>query len=120
MAGRRAALPPTGAEPPAAPAPPAPAIPAHRGEAAMPKPAPGERFPRSRFLEASTLGLGGVIGAIVSIPPLVMALGPAFGKQWKHRVDIGPISNFPEGVWKLATFFVDPRLGEVTRRTAYI
>src|SRR5205814_6870545 len=43
------------------PAPAAPPIPANRGEAGMPQPAPGERFPRSRFLEASTLGLGAVI-----------------------------------------------------------
>src|SRR5437764_9515624 len=42
----------------------APAIPADRGEAAMPEPAPGERFPRSVFLEYSTLGLGAVIGGI--------------------------------------------------------
>src|SRR5690348_11617280 len=47
----------------AEPAPPTAApIPAHEGEAAMPEPEPGERFPRSRFLEASTLGLGAVIG----------------------------------------------------------
>jgi Rieske Fe-S protein len=98
----------------------APAVPATAGEAAMPQPQPGERFPRSRLLESATLGLGGVIGAIVSIPPLVMALGPAFGKQFKHRVDLGPLSNFPEGEWKLATYFIDPQLGEVTRRTAYI
>jgi len=85
-----------------------------------PEPEPGERFPRSRFLEGATLGLGGVIGAVVTVPPLVMTLGPAFGKQGKHRVDLGPLTNFPEGQWKLATFFVDPKLGEVTRRTAYI
>ena len=98
----------------------APAIPAQEGEAAMPAPRVGERFPRSRFLEGATLGLGGVIGAIVSIPPLVMALGPAFGKQWKHRVDLGLITDFAEGKWFIAHFFVDPKLGEVTRRTAYI
>src|SRR6476646_3965987 len=34
-----------------APAPDTPAIPANEGEAAMPEPAPGERFPRSVFLE---------------------------------------------------------------------
>src|SRR5436190_11632376 len=98
----------------------APAVPAHVGEAAMPEPAPGERFPRSRFLEASTLGLGGVIGGIVTIPVLGMALAPAFGKQGKHYADRGSIDNFPEGDWKIAHFFLDPNQGEVTRRTAYI
>jgi Rieske Fe-S protein len=95
-------------------------IPAGVGEAALPEPAPGERFPRSRFLEGATLGLGGVIGAIVSVPPLVAVLGPAFGKQWPHNIDLGPISNFPEGKWFIVHFFVDPKLGDVTRRTAYI
>src|SRR5438045_6673090 len=51
----------------------APAVPADVGEAAMPLPAPGERFPRSKFLEASTLGIGGVIGGIVTVPGLGMA-----------------------------------------------
>ena len=81
-----------------------PAVPAHVGEAGMPEPAPGERFPRSRFLEASTLGLGGVIGGIVTIPVLGMALAPAFGKQGKHYADLGSIDNFPEGDWKIAHF----------------
>ena len=98
----------------------APALPAAVGEAAMPKPAPGERFPRNRFLEGATLGLGGLIGAIVSVPPLVMALGPAFGKQWKHRIDLGPLSNYAEGKWFIVHFYADPGLGEVTRRTAYV
>jgi Rieske Fe-S protein len=98
----------------------APAVPAQEGEAAMPAPAPGERFPRSKFLEGATLGLGGVIGGLVTVPVVGMALAPAFGKQGKHRVDLGPLSNFPEGEWKLATFFADPDQGEVTRRTAYI
>jgi Rieske Fe-S protein len=98
----------------------APAIPATEGEAGMPLPEPGERFPRSRFLEAATLGLGGVIGGIVTVPVAGMALGPAFGKQGKHHVDLGPLSNFPEGEWRLATFFLDPAQGEITRRTAYI
>jgi Rieske Fe-S protein len=98
----------------------APAIPAQQGEAALPLPEPGERFPRSKFLEASTLGLGGVIGGLITVPVTVMALGPAFGKQGKHYVDLGPLDNFPEGEWRLATFFLDPRQGEITRRTAYI
>src|ERR1044072_4081263 len=49
-------------------APDAPAIPAHKGEAAMPEPAPGERFPRSVFLEGATLGLGAIIGGVVTLP----------------------------------------------------
>ena len=98
----------------------APAVPADVGGAAMPPPAPGERFPRSRFLEGATLGIGGVIGGIVTVPVLGMALGPAFGKQGKHYVDLGSLDNFKEGDWAIAHFFLHPDEGEVTRRTAYI
>jgi Rieske Fe-S protein len=98
----------------------APAVPADRGEAAMPAPAPGERFPRSRFLEGATLGLGGVIGGLITVPVVGFAVVPAFVKQGHPEVDLGPLSNFPENQWILTTFFLDPTQGEVTRRTAYI
>lgn len=86
----------------------------------MPPPEPGERFPRSKFLEGATLGLGGVIGGLVTIPPLVMALAPALGKQGKHYVDLGLLQNYPEGKWFIVHFFLDPNAGEVTHRTAYV
>ena len=98
----------------------APALPADVGEAAMPLPEPGERFPRSKFLEGATLGLGGVIGGLVTVPVAGMALAPAFGKQGKHYVDLGLIANFPEGKWFIVHFYLDPREGEITRRTAYV
>jgi Rieske Fe-S protein len=99
---------------------PAPAVPADYGEAAMPEPAPGERFPRSRFLEASTLGLGGIIGGIVTVPVLGLAIVPAFRGQSQPDVDLGPLSNFQQSQWYVATFFLDPGAGEVSRRTAYV
>jgi Rieske Fe-S protein len=120
MAARRATPPPTGAEAPAVLGRPAPPIPAHRGEAAMPKPAPGERFPRSRFLEASTLGLGAVIGGAVTVPALGFAILPPFLHQGSKDIDIGPLSDYPEGEWMIVHFFIDPKEGEVTRRVAYI
>jgi Rieske Fe-S protein len=90
------------------------------GGAAMPHPEPGERFPRSKFLEGATLGLGGVIGGVVTVPVLGLAVVPAFVKQGHGPIDLGPLSSFPEGKFVVATFFVDPKEGEVTRRTAYI
>src|SRR5207244_3369614 len=96
------------------------AIPADRGEAAMPLPEPGERFPRSRFLEGATLGLGGVIGGIVTVPALGLAIVPAFRGQSHPDVDVGPLSNFPQNQWFVTTFFLDPGAGEVSRRTAYV
>jgi Rieske Fe-S protein len=103
--------------------PDAPPIPAHHGEAAMPEPedeAEIERFPRSRMLEAATLGFGAVIGGLVTLPVIGMAGGSSFLKQKSHSVDLGPIDSFPEGQYMVATFFLDPGKGEVTRRTAYI
>jgi Rieske Fe-S protein len=103
---------------PATPA--APAVPADRGEAAMPEPEPGERFPRSKFLEGATLGLGAVITGIVTVPVLGFAVLPAFTREEKHEADLGPVSNFPEGQFVVATFMLDPAQGEVSRRTAYV
>ena len=96
------------------------AIPANRGEAAMPEPAPGERFPRSKFLEASTLGLGAVIGGLVTVPAIGFMVVPAYRKQGYPEIDLGPLENFAEGKWFVTTFFMDPSAGVVSRRTAYI
>jgi Rieske Fe-S protein len=79
-----------------------------------------DRFPRSRFLEASTLGLGALIGGIVTVPALGFMVVPAFVDQGEEDVDLGPLENFPEGRFVIATFFRDPEAGEVSRRTAYI
>jgi Rieske Fe-S protein len=86
----------------------------------MPEPRPGERFPRSRFLEGATLGLGAVIGAIVTLPAAGFALLPGFVKQKAKSVDLGPLENFPEGKWNVVTFMRDPAEGEVSRRTAFV
>jgi quinol---cytochrome c reductase iron-sulfur subunit, bacillus type len=82
-----------------------------------------ESFDRSTFLSsAATLGLGGVIGAAVTLPALGFAVLPSFmGDDVKtHEVDLGPLSNFPEGKYVIATYVEDPAQGDVTRRTAYI
>jgi len=94
--------------------------PATAGGDALLHPESGERFPRSKFLEFSTLGLGGLIGGIVTVPVAGFAVLPAFLKQKKHEVDLGPVTDFAEGQWYIATFMYDPSEGEVTRRTAFI
>jgi Rieske Fe-S protein len=96
------------------------ALPATEGGDAMPPPEPGERFPRSRFLEAATLGLGGVIGGVVTVPVAGFAVLPAFLGQKKHRTDLGPIADLAEGQWYIATFMESPEEGEVSRRTAFV
>jgi quinol---cytochrome c reductase iron-sulfur subunit, bacillus type len=79
-----------------------------------------EKKTRTGFLAAATLGLGGVIGALVTVPPVFLALIPPFLKQGYKEIDIGPLSNYPKGQWMIATFLLDPKQGPVTRRTAYI
>ena len=83
-------------------------------------PPTGGTVTRSRFLEGATLGLGGVIGGIITVPIAGFALLPSFLSQKQHKVDLGPMSTFPLGQWFVTTFIVDPAQGEVTRRTAFI
>jgi Rieske Fe-S protein len=90
------------------------------GEAPAHRELLAERFPRSRFLEGATLGLGGVIGGIITVPVAGFAILPSFLGQKRHEVDLGPLSTFPEGSWYIATFMTDPAEGEVSRRTAFI
>ncbi|HLY87135.1 MAG TPA: hypothetical protein VKO84_11615 [Gaiellaceae bacterium] len=75
---------------------------------------------RSRFLEGATLGLGGVIGGVITVPVAGFALLPSFLDQKQHKVDLGPVEKFPVGKWYIGTFTVDPAEGEVSRRTAFI
>jgi Rieske Fe-S protein len=101
------------------PVPAAPPIPAHRGG---PEPGEGEiiRYPRSKFLEFSTLGLGAVIGGIVTLPVLGFTVLPPFIKQGHPEIDVGAIDDFPENRYVITTFLLNPEHGDVSRRTAYI
>jgi len=85
-----------------------------------PPPEPAERFPRNVFLEGATLGLGAVIGGIATVPALGFAVLPAFLKQHSPKIDLGPITDFPQGQYVVATFLRNPSEGEISRRTAYI
>jgi menaquinol-cytochrome c reductase iron-sulfur subunit len=88
-----------------------------------PAPAPEDEAPtysRSIFLELSTLGVGGIIGGLVTLPALGFAVIPAFEHEKHKDVDLGPLSNFPEGQYVVTTFLEDPSQGEVTRKTAFI
>ena len=84
-------------------------------------PAQPERYPRSVFLEVSTLGVGAAIGALVTIPALGFMIAPAFVDQGDEDVDIGPLDNFPEQQYVIAQF--NSKKGEpqdVGRRAAFI
>jgi Rieske Fe-S protein len=75
---------------------------------------------RSHFLEGATLGLGAVIGGLITVPVAGFALLPPFLGQKQHKVDLGPVSTFGIGEWFIATFIVDPAQGEVSRRAAFV
>ena len=80
-----------------------------------------ERYPRSVFLEISTLGIGAAIGALVTIPALGFMIAPAFVDQGDEDVDLGPLDNFPEQQYVIAQF--NSKKGEpldVGRRAAFI
>ena len=78
------------------------------------------RYPRSKFLEGATLGIGAAIGGLVTIPVLGFAVAPAFVDQDYPNVDLGPLDNYPEGEWQIATFVSQPADGDVSRRTAFV
>jgi Rieske Fe-S protein len=75
---------------------------------------------RSHFLEGATIGLGAVIGGLITVPVAGFALLPPFLGQKQHKVDLGPVSTFGIGEWFIATFIVDPVQGEVSRRAAFV
>ena len=58
---------------------------------------PADRYPRSKFLEISTLGLGAVIGGLVTVPVLGFMVAPAFLKQGDKDHDLGPMTDYPGG-----------------------
>ena len=81
-----------------------------------------ERYPRSRFLEGATLGIGALIGGIVTLPVLGFTVAPAFETDDYRDVDLGPLENYPEGQYLVVNF---PSLkltqgADVYRRTAFI
>jgi len=91
----------------------------------VPRPAsavetPDERFPRSRLLEVATIGLGGVIATAVAVPVAALSIVASFLGPRRRDVDLGPLEAFPEGQFVLTTFLLDPTMGEVSRRTAFI
>ncbi len=64
--------------------------------------------------------MGAAIGAVVTLPVLGFMVLPSFTNLSEEEVDLGPIDNFPEGEYVIATFLTDPARGEVSRRTSFI
>ena len=82
----------------------------------------GDNVDRATFLSLATIGVSGLIGAGVTLPALGFGVLPSFMGEGvdTYDVDLGPISNFPEGTYVIATYLESPEQGEVSRRTAFI
>ena len=104
----------------AVPPPPPPTRAAAAAQPVTPDPGAGERYPRDRFLEGATLGLGALIGAVLTIPPLGLLAASGFEGTSFHKVNLGALEEFPVNKFIITTFVEDPEAGEVSRRTAYI
>jgi Rieske Fe-S protein len=89
-------------------------------EAAPAPEAPLPAYSRSKFLEASTIGLGAAIGAVVTLPVLGFAVLPSFTNLDEQEADLGPIENFDEGEFVIATYTANKSAGEVARRTVFV
>jgi menaquinol-cytochrome c reductase iron-sulfur subunit len=77
-------------------------------------------YDRALFLTAATIGVGGLITGIITIPVLGFMVLPSFEGSEPEDIDLGPLSNFPEGKYVIATYIEDPGQGAVSRRTAYV
>ena len=77
-------------------------------------------YTRSRFLEASLIGLSAALGGILTLPVLGFMVLPSFTDVEEDEVDLGPLENFPEGEYVIATYLSNPEQGEVSRRTAFV
>ena len=94
--------------------------PAASATVAAAAPEPLTAYTRSRFLEASTIGLGAAVGAIVTLPVLGFTVLPPFTDVEEGEADLGPLENFPEGTYVIASYLANPKAGEVSRRTAFV
>jgi len=77
-------------------------------------------FPRSRFLEASLIGLSAALGGVLTVPVLGFMVLPSFTNVDEDEADIGPVDSFPEGEFVIASYLANPSQGEVSRRTAFV
>ena len=78
-------------------------------------------YSRSRFLEATTIGLGAAIGAVVTLPVLGFTVLPSFTNvdesQARSRVRS---TTSRKGEYVIASYLSNPKAGEVSRRTAFV
>jgi len=99
------------------------------GEAAAAAANPGSAhaaMSRQKFLTGATVGLGGLMGAIIAVPVTVAVLAPSFKTIKEYPVDIGPTTLYPETAaglvpWHDVTFENRPDdVSGLSRRLVFI
>jgi Rieske Fe-S protein len=79
---------------------------------------------RGRFLSGVTVGLGGLMSAVIAAPALGFVLAPAFETETHYDVDLGPTSLYPvdkANPFHVVTFTRSPQgNAELDRRVVFI
>jgi Rieske Fe-S protein len=79
---------------------------------------------RGKFLTGATVGLGGLMSAVIAAPALGFVLAPAFETDKHYDVDLGPTSLYPvdkSNPYHVVTFTRSPtEIGDLERRVAFI
>jgi menaquinol-cytochrome c reductase iron-sulfur subunit len=85
---------------------------------------------RGKFLTGMTVGLGGLMSAVIAAPALGFVLAPAFETQKYYDVDLGPTSLYPvdtSNPFHVVTFTRSPEtplatttVGDIERRVVFI
>jgi len=68
------------------------------GEAAAASANPGSAqaaMSRQKFLTGATIGLGGLMGAIIAVPVTIAVLAPSFETIKEYSIDVGPTKLYP-------------------------
>ena len=84
-----------------------------------------DRISRGGLLTGATIGIGGLIGAAITVPIVGFAVAPVFIDQKEDDIDLGSIDNFPVGEFVITNFDykrvkTEVEAPSVARRTAYI
>jgi len=99
------------------------------GEAAAAGAHPGSpqaAMTRQKMLSAATVGLGGLMGAIIAVPVTIAVLAPSFETIKEYSVDIGPTTLYPKVgqgqiPWHAVTFENKPDdTTGLSRRLVYV
>lgn len=82
----------------------------------------GSHLTRKEFLTKATIGVGGLMGAMIAVPVAGMALAPAAGGTDFEPVKLGNVDEFPVGEFKKVTLepHKDDADAYVKKRVAFV